>query len=143
MSKIIDFDSIDTKGTLNVAGHLKSFVQTFKEAHFPPETEDKEVHLFMISVGISFSFRLPSSEWKKGNTSAKSHPGSHINTIDETTALAYILWNRGDLSSNEKLNKVLSEYLNGGLEWLKSEKADESTTTDLVEMLGLDLTMER
>ena len=112
----------DMTGTLNYAGHLAGIVSDLKSLHFPDGTDDAEIHLFAISIGIRFDRRLPATEWKTGPDKNKSNPGSHIRNLAHIDGLKLLLEAKGDLSDGQKLNKVLSEYLNGGLTWIENNE---------------------
>ena len=122
-------------GTLSVAGHLKSFVKIIKDEHFPPNTQDQEIHLFAIAIGITQDERLEQEKWQKGSSGSKSHPGVHIQNLPDLNAFVAILESRGDIEAKANPKSVLNEYLNGGLSYLKRQKADKSSLEDLFEII--------
>jgi len=122
-------------GTLSVAGHLKPFVKAIKDEHFPPTTQDQEIHLFAIAVGITQSERLEQDKWLKGSSGSKSHPGVHIRNLPDLNSFVAILESRGDVEVGSNPKLVLNEYLNGGLEYLKRQKADKSSMEDIFEII--------
>ena len=122
-------------GTLSVAGHLKPFVKAIKDEHFSPATQDQEIHLFAIAVGITQSERLEQDKWLKGSSGSKSHPGVHIQNLPDLNSFVAILESRDDVEVGSNPKSVLNEYLNGGLEYLKRQKADKSSMEDLFEII--------
>ena len=122
-------------GTLGVAGHLKPFVKIIKDEHFPPNTQDQEIHLFAIAVGITQNERLEQEKWLKGSSGSKTHPGVHIQNLPDLKAFVALLESRGDIEANSNPKSVLNEYLNGGLSYLKRQKADKSSLEDLFEII--------
>ena len=122
-------------GTLSVAGHLKPFVKAIKDEHFAPGTQDQEIHLFAIAVGITQDERLHMDEWLKGSSGSKSHPGVHIQNLPDLNSFVALLESRGDIEVNTNPRTTLNEYLNGGLMYLKRQKAEKSSLEDLFEII--------
>ncbi len=122
-------------GTLAVAGHLKSYVKKFKDEHFPVGTQDQEIHLFAIAVGITQGERLEQDKWQKGSSGSKSHPGVHIQNLPDLNALIAILEALGDIEPGINPKSVLNEYLNGGLTYLKRQKTEKVSLEDIFEII--------
>ena len=120
-------------GTLSVAGHLKSFVKIIKDEHFPPNTQDQEIHLFAIAIGITQDERLE-QEVAKRVLRFKISPTVHIQNLPDLNAFVAILESRGDIEAGESKISI-KRISNGGLSYLKRQKADKSSLEDLFEII--------
>ena len=55
--------------------------------------------------------------------------------MTKKTKFVAILESRGDIEAKANPKSVLNEYLNGGLSYLKRQKADKSSLEDLFEII--------
>ena len=133
-------DLLDLTGAPNIAGHLRSYVETLQEKVLIGATQ-QEVMQFALAVGIAAGKRLEKSKWKKGPDGEMASPGTQFGTYTGAKGIAYFLDSLGQIGDKSVVANV-EEYLNGGLTYLKSikfeEQSDDSWDTFYAEFPHLD-----
>jgi len=118
-------DLLDLTGAPNIAGHLRSYVETLREKVLIGANQ-QEVMQFALAVGIAAEKRLEKSKWKKGPDGEGASPGTQFATYTGSKGIAYFLDSLGEIGDKSVVANV-EEYLNGGLAYLKSMKFEEQS----------------
>ena len=120
---------IDKGGTVAIAGQLYEYVDLLGSKMFATNSgtaeenfQKKAVHQFALSVGIAGELRLPRADWTTGINSqegadphSESNPASQLATHENIEAILQLIATSGKDANVQ----TVSEYINGGLEWLK------------------------
>jgi hypothetical protein len=122
---------INNGGAVAIAGQLYEYVDLLGSKMFATKSgsddenfQKKAVHQFALSVGIAGNFILLKKDWTVGVNSAaedatphpESNPGSQLATHENIEAILQLIAASGRDTVNVQ---VVSEYINGGLLWLK------------------------
>jgi len=134
-------DLLDLTGAPNIAGHLRSYVETLQEKVLIGSNQ-QEVMQFALAIGIAAGKTLEKSEWKKGPDGEGASPGTQFATYTGAKGIAYFLDSLGKIGDKSKVVPHIEEYINGGLAYLKSikfeEQSDDSWDTFYAEFPHLD-----
>ena len=103
-------------GTLSVAGHLKPFVKIIKDEHFPPNTQDQEIHLFAIAIGITQDERLGTSHWGVPGHDGDYGFGGHCFPKD-LSALLYLTNELGTINNVLQATKKTNDVVRKNKDW--------------------------
>ena len=117
----------DLSGAIGISGHLYDYVEILQTTVFIGSNL-KEIHQFALSIGIALPRKLVRSQFRsvdEGGTDL--HPGSQFATHSNITGILNMLSVSGMLNDDQKPNEQISEYINGGLEFLKEIKFEEQT----------------
>ena len=121
-------EGFDLSGLVAISGHLYEYVDTLQEKVFI-DSDKKTVHQFALAVGITAERRLKKSEHKAQGDIVESNPGSQLPTHENIEAIVTLLSLQGSLGES-KPNDVITEYINGGLQFLREisfENQDEDS----------------
>ena len=135
---------INNGGAVAIAGQLYEYVDLLGSKMFatksgnPEESfQKKAVHQFALSVGIAGELILPREDWTTGTNSVhedaephpESNPGSQMATHENIDAILQLIAASG---RHDVVNaQVVSEYINGGLNWLKEIKYETQSEESL------------
>ena len=121
---------------MGISGHLYEYVDEIHLKVFHEECDKKDVHQFALAAGIAADRRLPRSEFKAEGDHPEVNPGSQLATHDGIKGIITLISLQGGLGES-KPSEVVSEYINGGLEFLREisfeDQDDESTARFLEE----------
>ncbi len=128
-------EEFDLSGAIGISGHLYDYVDVLVSKVFHDEGGKKEVHQFALAVGIASDNRLPRSQFKADGDNVEINPGSQLATHDNIKAIVSLVSLQGSIGES-KPNEVISEYINGGLEYLKGisfEEQDKDAIASFIE----------
>ena len=132
---------VDKTGAVVIAGQLYEYVDLLGSKMFAIRSggseenfQKKAVHQFALGVGLAGGLKLPREEWTEGENSVhenadphpEANPGSQLATHENIEAILQLIAISGEPANNQ----TVSEYINGGLNWLKEieyeTQSDES-----------------
>lgn len=102
----------ELKGAPSIGLNFLEYVDEINKKYFNNGTK-MAVHSFALAVGMQLGERLPREQW------GGHQPGSQFSTYDGIKGIIEIFRINGDLSEEITPVLVASEYINGGLNWLK------------------------
>lgn len=102
----------ELRGAPSIALNLVDYIDEINAKYFANGTKMK-VHSFALAVGLQLGKRLERENWG-GHT-----PGSQFSTYDGISGIIEIFRINGDLEDGVTPVLVASEYINGGLNWLR------------------------
>lgn len=117
----------ELRGAPSIAMNLVEYIDEINAKYFGDGIK-KNVHSFALAVGLQMGKRLKREEWG-GHT-----PGSQFSTYDGISGIIEIFRINGDLDEGLTPVLVASEYINGGLSWLKEigfETGSEESFSEL------------
>lgn len=130
-----DNNEFDLTGACSISGHLYGYVDDLFIKAFNSEGDKKGVQQFALAVGIASDSRLPRSEFKAEGEHKEVNPASQLATYDGIEGILTLLSLQGSIGDLQPV-KVISEYMNGGLEFLKGisfENQDEDSMAIFLE----------
>lgn len=102
----------ELKGAPSIGIIFLEYVDEINQKYFNNGTK-QAVHSFAMAVGIQLGKRMPREEY------GKNQPGSQFSAMDGIRGIIEIFRINGDLDNDMTPVLVASEYINGGLKWLK------------------------
>ena len=126
---------INTTGALQIAGQLYEYVDVLGEKMFGQNHMKKDVHQFALAVGIAGNKILESEHYVETpsttigypNPLPRTNPASQLATYDDIEAILSLI----AASGKEANAQTASEYVNGGLQFLKEIGYENQTEESL------------
>mgnify|MGYP006121817559 CR=1 FL=1 len=128
-------EEFDLSGAVQISGHLYKYVDDILRKVFHEEGNKGDVHQFALAVGIASDNRLPRSQFKADLEDVASHPGNQLATYSNIEAIVSLISLQGSIGESTP-NEVISEYINGGLVYLKGisfEEQDKDAMASFIE----------
>ena len=102
----------ELKGAPSIGVTFLEYVDEINEKYFNKGTK-MAIHSFALAVGIQLGERMSREEY------GTYQPGSQFSTYDGVKGIIEVFRINGDLDNGMTPVAVASEYINGGLNWLK------------------------